>query len=198
MSDFLFVAQEMLDGWMMSGKIDFSGHVMRIAGDARSYVLEPAVRFVRIVGEGDDGAGLIGKVKTLAQVEALGGEHYADSVILGEVAYEVQNGFVARVSLPEDAAPPEHAVAEGVAEGEAPPASRAAPAVSAEGTPGGAGAPGPAPPPPASPAGDPSRAPAAAVSSSDPAPGVDERRDAPEGAGDDVDLLTDFLLKNLR
>ena len=42
MSDFLFVAQEMLDSWMMSGKIEFSGHVMTIRGDRRSYVLEPA------------------------------------------------------------------------------------------------------------------------------------------------------------
>ncbi|MDF1566268.1 MAG: hypothetical protein P1V51_24765, partial [Deltaproteobacteria bacterium] len=120
MSDFLFVAQEMLDSWMMSGKIDFSGHVMTIRGDRRSYVLEPAVRFVRLLGEEADSAGLIGKVKTIAQVEGAGGEHYADSVIVDDVAYEVQNGFVARVTLPENTTPPPSAAAVGV---EVPPAA---------------------------------------------------------------------------
>jgi hypothetical protein len=113
MADFLFVSQEMLDNWMMQEKIDFSGNEMVIRGDSRRYVLEPAVRFVQVAGTGGDPAGLIGKVKTLDQVAEAGGEHYADSVILDDTAYDIQNGFLAKVRLPAGEAPPKAAVAEG-------------------------------------------------------------------------------------
>ncbi len=136
MADFLFVSQEMLDNWMMQEKIDFSGNEMVIRGDARRYVLEPAVRFVQVAGDGGDPAGLIGKVKTLDQVAEAGGEHYADSVILEDTAYDVQNGFLAKVRLPEGARPPEHAAAEPPA-----PAPEAAPEASPP-------EPAPEPPPP--------------------------------------------------
>jgi hypothetical protein len=46
------------------------------------------------VGTGADPHGLIGKIKTLEEVQALGGEHYADSVIMGDCAYQVIEGFV--------------------------------------------------------------------------------------------------------
>ena len=109
MADYLFVSQEMLDNWLLQGKIDFSGNVMRIRGDARSYVLEPAVRFVSVPGDIPDTQGLLGKVKTLAQIEEAGGEYFETSVILGDVPYDVQNGFIARVNLPEGATAPESA-----------------------------------------------------------------------------------------
>ena len=131
MADFLFVSQEMLDNWMMQEKIDFSGNVMVIRGDARRYVLEPAVRFVQVAGEGGDPAGLIGKVKTLDQVAESGGEHYADSVILEDTAYDVQNGFLAKVHLPEGETPPEHAAAPEVAPPEAPATEAPAPEAAA-------------------------------------------------------------------
>ena len=137
MADFLFVSQEMLDSWMMQEKIDFSGNVMVIRGDARRYVLEPAVRFVQVAGEGGDPAGLIGKVKTLDQVVEAGGEHYADSVILEDTAYDVQNGFLAKVHLPEGQAAPAveeaaPAVAEAAPEAPAPAAAEPPPDEDAE------------------------------------------------------------------
>jgi hypothetical protein len=39
----------------------------------------------------------LGRVKTTAQLEALGAEHLADSCIVGEVAYEVVEGYVTEV-----------------------------------------------------------------------------------------------------
>jgi hypothetical protein len=39
---------------------------------------------------------LLGRVKTKAAVSALGAEVYMNSVILGETAYEVEVGFVAK------------------------------------------------------------------------------------------------------
>ena len=43
-------------------------------------------------------------MKTLAQVRELGGEPMADSVILGDAAYEVEPGFLAEASAVEAAA----------------------------------------------------------------------------------------------
>lgn len=192
MADFLFVSQEMLDSWMMQGKIDFSGNVMTIRGDRRTYVLEPAVRFVKVVGEEADGPGLLGKVKTLEQVTAAGGEHYADSVLVEDTAYDVQNGFVARVSLPADTPPPPSAVAEGAAPAPAPAseAPAAEPAAAPEPSAGKGEVPEAVEPPVEKAATDPAPAPDAAATDPDAPP--------PDDDEDEAALLTRFLLDNLR
>lgn len=102
MAGLLFVSQAMLDAWAGQGKIDFVGNVMTLLsgeGRGRSYALEPAVRFLKLVGaEGPDPHGLVQKVKSVAQLRALGAAPMGDSCILGDVAYEVQPGFLAEVS----------------------------------------------------------------------------------------------------
>ncbi|RMG18123.1 MAG: hypothetical protein D6729_07475 [Deltaproteobacteria bacterium] len=177
MADYLFVSQEMLDTWMLEGKIDFSGNVMTIRGDKRSYVLEPAVRFVRIPGDIPDTQNLLGKVKTLAQIEEAGGEHFETSVILGDVPYDVQNGFVARVNLPGGHPRPEAAV------------ERPAPAAPSQGAPAAAGV------------GDASPGHGGRPSASEAAAPAAETRGAGEAEStepSDEDLLTAFLLENLK
>jgi hypothetical protein len=98
MSGLLFVSQAMLETWAEQGKIDFAGNVLTLlAGDGqgRSYALEPAVRFLEVLGGDEDPHGLVHKVKSLAQLKAIGAEPVGDSCILGETAYEVQPGFLA-------------------------------------------------------------------------------------------------------
>ena len=53
-----------------------------------------AVQFVAEVAETNHRHGLVGKVKSHEQITALGGEHVADSVILGDNAYQVIEGFL--------------------------------------------------------------------------------------------------------
>jgi hypothetical protein len=125
MGGLLFVSQAILDSWAEQGKIDFVGNVMTLlASDGaggRSYALEPAVRFLKLLGEGADPNGLVHKVKSVAQVKEMGGDPVDDSCILGDVAYEIQPGFLAeaaviqaaatarppaRAPAPEPAAPP--------------------------------------------------------------------------------------------
>jgi hypothetical protein len=50
----------------------------------------------------------VARVKSLAQVRDLGGEAMADSVVIGDVAYEVEPGFLAETAAIEAAsrAPP--------------------------------------------------------------------------------------------
>jgi hypothetical protein len=47
---------------------------------------------------GNDTAKLLGKVKTLDALKQMGAEHYMQSVILGESAYKVQQGFLAETN----------------------------------------------------------------------------------------------------
>lgn len=98
MGGLLFVTQSMLDRWADQGRIDFVGNVMTLlagAGKGRSYALEPAVRFLRVVGAEADPHGLLEKVKPLAQLRQLGAEAVGDSCILGDAAYEIEPGFLA-------------------------------------------------------------------------------------------------------
>ena len=46
------------------------------------------------VAEGTDPNGLVGKVKTLEQIAELGGDQHSDSLVLGDNAYQVVEGFV--------------------------------------------------------------------------------------------------------
>jgi len=107
MSGLLFVSQAMLDSWAEQGKIDFVGNVMTLlAGDGkgRSYALDPAVRFMKVLGEEKDPNGLLHKVKSCAQLRDLGAEPAGDSCILGDLAYEVQPGFLAETAALQAAA----------------------------------------------------------------------------------------------
>ena len=107
MSGLLFVSQAMLDSWAEAGKIDFVGNVMTLLageGKGRSYALEPAVRFLKVLGDEKDPNGLLHKVKSTAQLKEMGAEPAGDSCILGDVAYEVQPGFLAEAAALQAAA----------------------------------------------------------------------------------------------
>ncbi|HZX97418.1 MAG TPA: hypothetical protein VFE90_23080 [Myxococcales bacterium] len=94
MADYLFVPQSVLDRWSEQGRIQVDGNVLTILGERKSFTLSTAVRFLKMEA-GDDHAGLLAKVKTTDALKQMGAEHYMDSVILGESAYQVQQGFLA-------------------------------------------------------------------------------------------------------
>jgi len=107
MAGLLFVSQAMIDSWADQGRIDFVGNVMTmLSGDGRdrSYALEPAVRFLALLGADTDPHQLLKKVKSLAQLKELGAEAIDASVVLGDVAYEVEPGFLAEMSALQAAA----------------------------------------------------------------------------------------------
>lgn len=111
----LFVTQALLDSWAGQGRIELTGNILTLqqgAGKGRSYALEPAVRFLKVLGEEEDSLKLLAKVKQVSQLREMGAEQVSDSVIVGEVAYEVESGFLAEAAALQAAssAPP----AEGV------------------------------------------------------------------------------------
>ncbi|MFN2546437.1 MAG: hypothetical protein ABR567_03290 [Myxococcales bacterium] len=94
MADYLFVPQSVLDKWSEQGRIQVDGNVLTILGENKNFALTSAVRFIKMEA-GDDTARLLQKVKTTDALKQMGAEHYMESVILGESAYQVQQGFLA-------------------------------------------------------------------------------------------------------
>ena len=92
--DQLFVSQEALDIWMAEDRVVVDGDVLTLPGGTRQFSLKTAVHFLVDVTETGDPHGLIGLVKDIDALTALGGEHVSDSVILGDTAYEVKEGFL--------------------------------------------------------------------------------------------------------
>lgn len=90
----VFVSQETLDLWMSEDRVEVDGETMTLKPERQRFRLTTAVHFLTEVADGGDDARLIGKVKALEDVAALGGEHCSDSVILGDSAYEVIEGFL--------------------------------------------------------------------------------------------------------
>ena len=97
LADYLFVPQSVLDKWVEHGRVELKGRVLTLVREKKSFQLTGAVRFVAMEA-GDDAAKLLGKVKTLDALKQMRAEHYMESVILGESAYKVQQGFLAEAN----------------------------------------------------------------------------------------------------
>jgi hypothetical protein len=92
----LFISQGRLDAWSAEERVRIRDDIMTLAGDGRSFRLSPAIRFLKVSGApgAADPHQLIGRVKRTEEVVRLGGETMHDSVIVGEVAYDVQAGYI--------------------------------------------------------------------------------------------------------
>lgn len=90
----VFLPQEALDIWLSEDRVEVEGDIMTLKPERQRFKLKTALRFLEELAGGGDEADLVGKVKDLDQLTELGGEHQADSVILGDNAYQVVEGFV--------------------------------------------------------------------------------------------------------
>lgn len=118
MSGRLFVPQPQLDAWLEGGQVDVTADGLEVPGESRVLPLEPAFRFISLL-EGEDDADLLGRVKTEVELRQIDADPCGDSVLLGEVAYEVVPGFLA--SVPMQGSPGMGLEAPAVREGESAP-----------------------------------------------------------------------------
>ena len=93
-----FWPQELLDQWIVEEKIVLEGEQLTIIEENRNYLLDQAIYFAEDVGDGADQHKLVGRVKNVEALEGMGAEHYMDSVLIGDSAYQVVTGFA---GLPE-------------------------------------------------------------------------------------------------
>ena len=90
----IFIPQEWADSAVMEDRVQIQGDIMSVRVDGKSYKMREAVRFLNVEGGDPDASGLVGKVKTLEDLASQGAEHMGDSVISGDTAYKVQQGFI--------------------------------------------------------------------------------------------------------
>ena len=88
-----FWPQELLDQWIVEEKINLDGQLLTLIEENRIYDVQQAVYFTSDVGDGDDKYNLIGRVKEKSTLEEMEAEHYMDSVLIDESAYQVVPGF---------------------------------------------------------------------------------------------------------
>jgi hypothetical protein len=92
----LFLPQKTLEDWVLAEKADLKDDRLVVSKEPGSYPVTPGVHFLKLVS-GPDERKLLAKVKTHDQLQKLGAEHMAETVILGETAYEVVPGYIAEV-----------------------------------------------------------------------------------------------------
>ena len=101
----VFFPQEAVDEWMVEERVTVEDDVMTLTPGDRRFRLISAIRFLSEVGGGGDANRLSGKAIPLERVAELGGEHCANSVLLGDDAYDVVEGFLGEPMVePETAA----------------------------------------------------------------------------------------------
>ncbi len=93
----VFFSQEAVDRWLAEERVALEGETLTLAPAGPAFRLTSAVRFTAEVAGGGDVNALVGKAKTLESITELAGEHAPGSVVLGDDAYEVIDGFLAQL-----------------------------------------------------------------------------------------------------
>ena len=94
----VFITNGMLTQWSDEGKVRLDDTTLTLLKENRTVKLKPAVRFTKTIDGTPDPNKLLGKVKTVDQLGELKAEHYLDSVILGDVGYQVVEGYMGDLS----------------------------------------------------------------------------------------------------
>jgi hypothetical protein len=94
-----FMAQETLDVWLAEERVSLDGEVLKLLPDGPAFLLTTAVYFQAEVSTGEDPNNVVGRAKAHAEVKELGGEHAPGSVVMGDNAYEVRDGFLGELLL---------------------------------------------------------------------------------------------------
>jgi len=90
----VFFPQTALDEWVSDNRADIKGEDLLLKIEGRRYRIIEAVRVTREVTGADDPHELLGRVKTRAFLTELGAEMLESSMILGDNAYDVIQGFI--------------------------------------------------------------------------------------------------------
>ncbi len=90
----LFISVERLEEWTAEGRAALEGDRMTLTELGRVFAMKPAVHFTAVIGADSDPGNLVGLVRSEEELAAMGADHMATSVIFGDTAYEVVNGFL--------------------------------------------------------------------------------------------------------
>ena len=97
----IFFSQSMLDSMVDAGKIKVDkGVLTMLTGDNPTFELKQAYRLVRTIDDAVDPNGLVGQIRSEAELKELGAEIYMDSVIYRDIAYQADPGYIAEKNVP--------------------------------------------------------------------------------------------------
>lgn len=94
MENRIFFPLDSVEEWSNEGKVEVRGNELVVVADARRYNLEDAAHVVREVSGTECPRSLPGKVKSKTVLEELGAELYDTSMVLGDNAYDVVQGWL--------------------------------------------------------------------------------------------------------
>lgn len=89
----LFFTHEMIEQWIDDGEVLFEDDVLTIFEQNTSYKLAPAVRVTQLLS-GEDVNGWMGSILSVEQATSAGAEHFQGSLIIGDTAYQCEEGFL--------------------------------------------------------------------------------------------------------
>ncbi|AKT42354.1 hypothetical protein [Chondromyces crocatus] len=90
----VFFPQAALDEWIATDRIELKGDELLMKGENRRYKIIEAIRVLNEVTGTSDTHEVVGKVKTRAFLTELGAEILEGSMIIGDNAYDVMQGFI--------------------------------------------------------------------------------------------------------
>lgn len=90
----LYISQKRLDAWTTENRLAIDGEVMTLVELDRAFHIQPAVRVLAVEGQDDDPNDLVGKVKSESDLDEIGADHLATSLIYRDTAYRVENGWL--------------------------------------------------------------------------------------------------------
>jgi hypothetical protein len=100
MTGVLFLSQASLDQWLEGGQADLGHDTLTFTADKSSVPLVNAVHLTKVV-DGPDGAKLLGKVKAVEALRMGGADISLGTVVMADTTYEVTEGYMVTVQLPE-------------------------------------------------------------------------------------------------
>jgi len=98
----VFFPQTAFDQWLVDGSVELSGNELTILAEKRKYRIAEAVRVLREVTGQPDQNDIVGKVKSKIFFEELGAELLEGSMIIGDNAYDVIQGWLGAPTSPFD------------------------------------------------------------------------------------------------
>ncbi len=90
----LFISVERLDEWSAEGRAALEGDRMTLLELGQVFAMKPAVYFTSVAGSDQDPSNLVGLVRSEDELVEMGADHMSTSVIYGDTAYVVINGFL--------------------------------------------------------------------------------------------------------
>jgi hypothetical protein len=90
----IFFPQASVDQWGIEGIVELTPSELVMVAEGRRFSIAEAVRVLVEVTGSPDPHGIVGKVRTRASLEALGAEIFEGSMVLGDNAYDVVEGWM--------------------------------------------------------------------------------------------------------